>query len=94
MHAFLSLLVHTAHKLEQQTLLDNFMSINGGSNTLYQTRVDVIRVNHALELVEFRLSKRASEGLAIVITFFTFSSNVSASLISYEVSDNIEKWIP
>lgn len=57
MDAFLCLLVHTAHKLEKDTLLDNLMTIDGRCNTLDKTLVDVIRVEHASQLVEFLGSK-------------------------------------
>jgi hypothetical protein len=61
------LLVHAAHKLQQDSLLDDFVSVHGRRNTADETLVDVIRVDHGLEFVDFGVREGLQEFLLIFL---------------------------
>ncbi|KAI6768007.1 hypothetical protein HG530_006016 [Fusarium avenaceum] len=54
LHSLGGTLVNTRHELKKQTLLDDLMAINHGSNGLHKARVDVITVNHCSEVLNLR----------------------------------------
>lgn len=52
-HALGSLFMDTAHELEQQALLDDLMSVYSGCDTVDEASIDIVGVNHRLQLVKF-----------------------------------------
>ncbi len=62
MHAFWSLLVHTPHELKQQTLFHDLMPIDGRRDTLDQSRVNMIGLNHTLQFLKFRFGEGLGKG--------------------------------
>lgn len=80
MHPFRCFFVNATHKLKQETLLDNLMSVHSRSNTVHETRIDMICFDHSLQLSEFRVRERVRESVSIVHPFFDFASNVDSAL--------------
>jgi hypothetical protein len=79
-HALGCLFVDTTHKLQKKSFFDNFVTVYGGRYALYQPRIYVIRVDHALELIKLRFGQRAEECLSILFALLLFSANISATL--------------
>lgn len=80
MHSLRGLLVHTSHELKQQTLFHNLMPVDSRRDTLDQSSINMIRLDHMLEFLEFRLGKGFSKGQAIPFSVFHFAPNVRGAL--------------
>jgi hypothetical protein len=80
MHAFRSLLVYTSHELKQQTLFHNLVPVDSRRDTLDQSTVDMVGLNHTLQFLEFWLGKRLGKGQTILFCVFIFTPNVRGSL--------------
>ena len=80
MHPLRGLLVHTPHELKQQTLFHNLMPVDSRRDTLDQSSINMIRLDHALKFLKFRLSKGFSKGQAIPFSIFLFTPNVRGAL--------------
>ena len=80
MHAFRSLLVDAAHQLEKEALLDNLVAVYSRCDALNESRVDVIRLEHVLEFLEFGFRERPRESLAIVLSAILFTANIGSGL--------------
>jgi hypothetical protein len=52
---------HTAQKLKKKTFLDRLVSVNGRRGAFFQPRVDMVRVDHSVQLFVFLLSQRSDE---------------------------------
>ena len=80
MHALRCPLVDSSHQLQQNTFLDKFVTINGWRNTLHKPRVNVIGVNHGLQLFKFRFRECLNERLSTFFACFLLPSDVGANL--------------
>lgn len=86
MHSFRRFFVDATHELEQETLLDDVVSIYGRSDTVHQTRIDMIGFDHSLQLSEFRVRERVGESVSIVHPFFDFASDIDNALCWFSSS--------
>jgi hypothetical protein len=75
-HSFRRLLVYASHKLQQETFFDNFVAVDGRSNTRDQTIVNSIAVNHRLEFIELGCRESVEERLAAVSSDIFFASDI------------------
>lgn len=72
--------MNATHELQQETFLDDFVAIHCWCNTFNETRINVIRVDHGLQLFELGLGEGLDESLPAFVPDFFFTSNVCASL--------------
>jgi len=75
--------VNTTHELEQQPFLDDVVPIYSGCDTVNEASVDIVGVNHRLELVKFLLCQRIGKGFSLVILFL-ISADISATDLQAE----------
>ena len=80
MHAFGSLLVHSAHQLEEQALLDDLVPIHSRRDAPDETGVDVRVLRHMLQLPELSVRQGIGEGLGVALVPVLFSTDVGATL--------------
>jgi hypothetical protein len=81
MHSFWRLLVHASHELQQETFLDNFVAIDGGSDARDQTIIDMITIDHCLELIELGLGESFEEGVTAVFSDVFFAPDICCSTL-------------
>lgn len=67
MDALRRLLVHAAHELQEDSLLHDFVSVHGGCDTADETLVDMIRVDHGLEFIDFGVREGLQEFFLIFL---------------------------
>jgi len=70
--------VDTTHELEQQTFLDDVVPIYSWCDTVNEASVDIVGVNHCLELVKLLLCQRIGKGFPLIILFL-ISTDISAT---------------
>ena len=80
MHAFVRLLVVTAHQLKQQALLDDLVPIYRWCDAFHEPRINMVRLDHGLQFFKFWFSERSDEGLSIFFRRFLLSTDVCTGL--------------
>lgn len=67
MYSLGRLLVHTAHELQKDSLLHDFVSVNGRCDTGDKTLVDMVSIDHGLEFVDFGICEGLQELFLILL---------------------------
>ena len=83
-HALLRRLVHSTHELQQQTLLDELVTVHRRRDTLNKVGVDVLVVHHRLEFLHLGRRERTDNLLPLchLIARFVISTNIRSTRLS------------
>lgn len=66
-HTLGRLLVHAAHELKEDTLLDDLVAVDRWCDTRDEARVDVVASDHRLELLNLFAGQALEELLAVLL---------------------------
>ena len=56
------------------------MTVDCWCYALYEARVDVVRVDHALEFIELGLGERSEKGLSVLLAVFFLTADIGTAL--------------